>query len=168
MKAYLFSFPKNVLSDIEWYPGCQRLFKRGFRFLSSLYSDPREKPLEQSAIALMAPIQSLARLNRLVQILDKTADWLLTTTWGTLNLTDATMNDFPVIGYSCFAYRILGPLGGKHCESLQRIVCRGVVSPLTTWLKAVSLDIECRTLPWFYEKQRWLMLVRWNFKFLCD
>ena len=43
-----------------------------------------------SAIALMAPIQSLARLNQLVQILDKTADWLLTTTWGTLNLTDAT------------------------------------------------------------------------------
>ena len=25
------------------YPGCQRLFWRGFRFLSSLYSDPREK-----------------------------------------------------------------------------------------------------------------------------
>ena len=24
------------------YPGCQRLFQRGFRFLSSLYSDPRE------------------------------------------------------------------------------------------------------------------------------
>ena len=41
---------------------------------------PREKPLEQSAIALMAPIQSLTRLNQLVQILDKTADWLLTTT----------------------------------------------------------------------------------------
>ena len=56
-----------------------------------IYSDPREKPLEQSAIALMAPIQSLARLNQLVQILDKTADWLLTTTWGTLNLTDATI-----------------------------------------------------------------------------
>ena len=36
--------------------------------------------LEQSAIALMGPIQSLARLNQLVQILDKTADWLLTTT----------------------------------------------------------------------------------------
>ena len=40
----------------------------------------RAKPLEQSAIALMAPIQSLTRLNQLVQILDKTADWLLTTT----------------------------------------------------------------------------------------
>ena len=52
---------------------------------------PREKPLEQSTIALMAPIQSLTRLNQLVQILDKTADWLLTTTWGTLNLTDATI-----------------------------------------------------------------------------
>ena len=64
----LFSLPRTA------YPGC------GFRFLSSLYSDPREKPLEQSAIALMAPIQSLARLNQLVQILDKTADWLLTTT----------------------------------------------------------------------------------------
>ena len=38
----------------------------------------------------MAPIQSLARLNQLVQILEKTADWLRTTTWGTLNLTDAT------------------------------------------------------------------------------
>ena len=55
----------------------------------------------------------------------------------------APMNDFPAIGYSCFAHRILGSLGGKHCESLQRIVWRGVVSPL----KAVSLGIECRTLP---------------------
>ena len=77
---------------------------------------------------------------------------------------DSTMNDFPVIAYPCFAHRLLGSPGGKHCESLQRIVWRGVVSPL----KAVSLDIECRTLPWFYEKRRWLMLVRWNFKFLCD
>ena len=53
------------------------------------------------------------------------------------------MNDFPVMGYSCFAHRILGSPGGKHRESLQRIVWRGVVSPL----KAVSLGIECRTLP---------------------
>ena len=53
------------------------------------------------------------------------------------------MNDFPVIRYSCFAQRILGSPGGKHHESLQRIVWRGVVSPL----KAVSLGIECRTLP---------------------
>ena len=80
-------YTKNKFETISFvfghsgsYPGCQRLFQRGFRFLSSLYSDPREKPLEQSAIALMAPIQSLARLNQLVQILDKTADWLLTTT----------------------------------------------------------------------------------------
>ena len=62
---------------IPWVP---ETFLRGFQFLSSLFSDPHEKPLEQSAIALMAPIQSLARLNQLVQILDKTADWLLTTT----------------------------------------------------------------------------------------
>ena len=27
--------------SIHSYPGCQRLFQRGFRFLSSLYSDPR-------------------------------------------------------------------------------------------------------------------------------
>ena len=53
------------------------------------------------------------------------------------------MNNFPGIGYSCFAHRILGSPGGKHCESLQRIVWRGVVSAL----KAVSLDIECHTLP---------------------
>ena len=53
------------------------------------------------------------------------------------------MNDFPVIGYPCFAHRILGSPGGKHCESLQRNVWRGVVSAL----KAVSLDIECHTLP---------------------
>ena len=46
------------------------------------------------------------------------------------------MNDFPVIGDPCFAHRILGSPGGKHCESLQRNVWRGVVSPL----KAVSLD----------------------------
>ena len=31
------------------YPGCQRLFQHGFRFLSNLYSDQREKPPEQSA-----------------------------------------------------------------------------------------------------------------------
>jgi len=55
------------------------------------------------------------------------------------------MNDFPVIGDPCFAHRILGSSGGKHCESLQRNVWRGVVSPL----KAVSLDRECCILPWF-------------------
>ena len=66
------------------YPGCQRLFSHGFRFLSSLYSDPcKKKLLEQSTIALIAPIQ-LAQLNQLVQILDKTADWLLTTPEGLL------------------------------------------------------------------------------------
>ena len=32
-----------------------------------------------------------APLNQLVQILDTAADWLLTTAWGTLNLTDATI-----------------------------------------------------------------------------
>ena len=58
-------------------------------------------------------------------------------------LKGGTMNDFPVIGYPCFAHRILGSPGGKHCESLQRNVWRGVVSAL----KAVSLDIECRILP---------------------
>ena len=55
----------------------------------------------------------------------------------------SAMNDFPVIGDPCFAHRILGLPGGKHCESLQRNVWRRVVSPL----KAVSLDIECRILP---------------------
>ena len=74
---------------IPWVP--ETFLARFPVSVKSLYSDPREKPLEQSAIALMAPIQSLARLNQLVQILDKTADWLLTTTWGTLNLTDATI-----------------------------------------------------------------------------
>ena len=73
------------------YPGCQRLFLAQLPVSVSLYSDPREKPLEQSAIALMAPVQSLVRLNQLVQILDKTADWLLKTTLGTLKLTDATI-----------------------------------------------------------------------------
>ena len=53
------------------------------------------------------------------------------------------MNDFQVIGDPCFAHRIMGSPGDKHCESLQRNVWRGVVSPL----KAVSLDIECRILP---------------------
>ena len=62
-------------------------------------------------------------------------------------------------GDQCFAHRILGLPGGKHCGLLQRNVWRGVVSPL----KAVSLDRECRILPWFYEKWRWLMLVHWNF-----
>ena len=74
------------------------------------------------------------------------------------------MNDFPVIRDPCFAHRILGSPGGKHCESLQRNVWRGVVSSV----KAVSLDRECSILLWFYEKRRWLMLERWNFKFLCD
>ena len=57
--------------------------------VKSRYSDSRD--LEQSTIPLMAPIQSLARLNQLVQILDTTADWLQTTTRGALNLTDATI-----------------------------------------------------------------------------
>ena len=35
-------------------------------------------------------------------------------------------------------------------QATKRNVWRGVVSPL----KAVSLDIECRILPWFYEKRR--------------
>ena len=35
-----------------------------FHMRSSLYSDPREKPLDQSAIALMAPSQLQARSNR--------------------------------------------------------------------------------------------------------
>ena len=43
-------------------------------------------------------------------------------------MTIDAMNDFPVIGYPCFAHRILGSPGGKHCESLQRNVWRGVVS----------------------------------------
>ena len=41
-----------------------------------------------------------------------------------IELSNCAMDDFPVIGYSCFAHRILGSLGGKHCESLQRIVWR--------------------------------------------
>ena len=53
------------------------------------------------------------------------------------------MNDFSVIGDPSFAHRILGSPGGKHCESLQRSVWRGVVSPL----KVVSLGIEYRILP---------------------
>ena len=53
------------------------------------------------------------------------------------------MNDFPVIGYPCFAHRILGSPGGKHCESPQRNVWRGAVSAL----KAVCLDRECNILP---------------------
>ena len=32
----------------------------------------------------------------------------------------------------------------------------------------VSLDIEWRILPWFYEKRRWMMVVCWNCKFLWD
>ena len=31
------------------------------------------------------------------------------------------MNDFPVIGYPCFAHRILGSPGGKHYESLKEM-----------------------------------------------
>ena len=69
------------------YPGCQRLFLHGFQFQSSLYSDPPKKALDQSAIPLIAPHQSLAQLDQLVQILDRTADWLRTTTRG----TDATI-----------------------------------------------------------------------------
>ena len=40
------------------------------------------------------------------------------------------MSDFLVIGDACFGHRIMGSSGGKHCESLQRNVWRGVVSPL--------------------------------------
>ena len=61
----------------------------------------------------------------------------------TCEVNTLSMNDFPVIGDPCFAHRVLGSLGGKHCESLQGNVWRGVVSPL----KAVSLDIEFHILP---------------------
>ena len=61
----------------------------------------------------------------------------------TCEVNTLLMNDFPVIGDPCFAHRVLGSPGGKHCESLQGNVWRGVVSPL----KAVSLDIECHILP---------------------
>ena len=38
---------------------------RGFRLRSSFYSDPREKkPLDQSALAFIAPSQSQERLKR--------------------------------------------------------------------------------------------------------
>ena len=63
-----------------------------------------------------------------------------------------------------YAYRIMGSPGGKHCKSLQRNVWLGASSPL----KAVSLDRECRILPWFYEKRRWVMLLLWNCKFLWN
>ena len=40
------------------------------------------------------------------------------------------MNGFSVKGGACFAHRIMGSPRGKNCESLQRNVWRGVVSPL--------------------------------------
>ena len=43
---------------------------RGFRFRSSLISDPREKPLDQSAIPLIAPNQLQLRLYQNIQNLD--------------------------------------------------------------------------------------------------
>ena len=52
------------------YPGCQRLFMRGFWFWSSLISDPCEKPLDQSAIPLIASSQLQPRLYQNIQNLD--------------------------------------------------------------------------------------------------
>ena len=72
--------PSTGVRNIEFWLSYWRVVTLGARDFSSAVS------LEQSAIALTAPIQSLARLKQLVQILDKTADWLLTTTWETLNL----------------------------------------------------------------------------------
>ena len=43
---------------------------RGFRFRSSLKSDPREKPLDQSSISLIAPGQLQPRLYQNIQNLD--------------------------------------------------------------------------------------------------
>ena len=40
------------------------------------------------------------------------------------------MNDFSVIGDTCFVHRIMGSPRGKICKSLQRNVWGGVVSPL--------------------------------------
>ena len=37
------------------------------------------------------------------------------------------MNDLPLIGVLCYAQRILGSLGGKHCKSLEGNVWRKVV-----------------------------------------
>jgi len=46
------------------------------------------------------------------------------------------MNDLSVTGCPCYAQRILGSLGGKHCKSLERNAWRNVVSSS----KAVNLD----------------------------
>ena len=43
---------------------------RGFRFRSVLKSDPREKPLDQSAIPLIAPSQFEPRLYQNIQNLE--------------------------------------------------------------------------------------------------
>ena len=48
------------------------------------------------------------------------------------------MNDLPVTGYPCYAQRILGSLGGKHCKSVEGNVWRKVVSSS----KAGNLDKE--------------------------
>ena len=56
------------------------------------------------------------------------------------------MNDFPVIEDACFAHRMKGSPGGKHCESLQRKK-EMYGMELLPCLKEVSLDMECRILP---------------------
>ena len=48
------------------------------------------------------------------------------------------MNDLPVIRDLCYAQKILGSPGGKHCKLLERNVWRKVVSSS----KAVILDKE--------------------------
>ena len=48
------SFLQNAVLGLTLtltYPGCQRLFQRGFRFLSSLYGDPRLRPTAEDVLA---------------------------------------------------------------------------------------------------------------------
>ena len=46
---------------------------------------------------------------------------------GRRGMHEQRMNDLPLIGFLCYAQRILGSLGGKHCKSLEGNVWRKVV-----------------------------------------
>ena len=68
-----------------------------------------------------------------------------------------SMNDFPVIGDLVMRTGLWDRQGANIGNRYKEMY--GV--ELFLRLRPVSLDRECRILPWFYEKRRWLMLVRW-------
>ena len=85
-KFRLICFPRICFRGLIYCTLGARDFSSAVSGFCQVYIVTRAKSLWSRALLLW-----WRRSNQLVQNLDTTADWLLTTAWGTLNLTDATI-----------------------------------------------------------------------------